>query len=97
VTARASTFEHLCSTCRYLVLRGEAAASPRCSSCGRVTCAECEFAGLCPSCVEELWTPPDALDVDERVPVVVGGSSLPGRRPVRFVTQPLPGATDDAA
>jgi len=98
VTARASTWEHVCSTCRGLVLRGETAGAPSCANCDRVTCSSCEFAGLCPSCADELWTPPDALDFEsERVLVVVGGSSVPGRRPVRFVTQPLPGATDDHA
>lgn len=61
------------------MLRGEAAAAPSCTSCERVICSACELAGLCVSCAAALWTRP--LDVDdERVPVVVGGCSLPGTR-----------------
>jgi len=79
VTARASTPEHICSACRSLVLRGEAANAPTCTSCSRVVCGACELAGLCVTCAAVAWTRP--LDVDdERVLVVVGGSSLPGTR-----------------
>jgi hypothetical protein len=78
------------------VLRGDVAAtSPSCASCGRVTCSACEWAGLCAGCVEDLWTPPDALELDERVPIVVGGSSLPGRRPP-LVSQLRAGGADEA-
>lgn len=80
MTARASTLEHVCSSCKGLVLRGAAAAAPSCSSCGRVTCEACELGGLCVACVERLWAPRDFVDFDACVLVVVGGSSLPGRR-----------------
>jgi len=81
MTARASTPEHVCSSCRSLVLRGEAAAAPSCSRCGRVVCSACELGGLCGACVSALWTPPVDASADDRVPIVVGGCSLPGRRP----------------
>lgn len=96
MTARASTWEHVCSTCHGLVLRGDVAGAPSCVNCGRVTCSACEFAGLCPCCTEAIWVPPDALDLDERTLVVVGGSSLPGTRS-SFSTQLSAGGADDPA
>lgn len=80
MTARASTLEHVCSSCKSLVLRGEATDAPSCSSCARVICGACELGGLCVSCAAAAWTQPLELE-DERVLVVVGGCSLPGLRP----------------
>lgn len=77
------------------MLRGEAANAPSCSGCGRVVCDDCELAGLCSMCVARLWA--DVADVGDGTLVVVGGCSLPGRRPEVPAQLPVEGADDQAA
>jgi len=99
MTARASTPEHVCSSCRALVLRACGAADladrPSCSSCSRIVCEACELAGLCPGCFAQVWARPVEADDDEHCLVVVGGSSLPGLRP-EVAAQLFAGGADDS-
>lgn len=84
MTARASTLELACSSCRdsaHVALDVEYLDQyPLCIGCSFIVCDACELLGYCPSCARALWTPPVDLE-DERTLVVVGGSSAPGLRP----------------
>jgi hypothetical protein len=97
VTARASTLELTCSSCRdraHVALTAEYAHQyPLCAGCCFIVCDDCQLLGYCPKCARLLWTPPE-LD-DERTLVVVGGSSVPGSRPSEVGAQLLCEDADD--
>ena len=101
MTARASTPEYSCSSCRSLVLHAcgpaDLAGQPTCSSCSSIVCERCELASLCPSCFARAWARPLEADDDEHVTLVaVGGCSIPGLRP-ELAAQPFSRDADDSA
>lgn len=95
MTARASTLEDTCSSCRFLVLTGDASTAPLCVDCSRVVCARCQLGGLCAACFHRHYSAPlEALDDEHATLVVVDGRSEFGVRPSIF-TQPLAEDADE--
>lgn len=100
MTARASTLELTCSSCRdsaHVALDVEYLDQyPLCIGCSFIVCDACELLGYCPSCARHLWMPPAELELDERALVTVRGSTAPGRRP-ELATQLFDREADDPA
>jgi hypothetical protein len=83
MTARASTWERHCGTCRAVVLRAsgpaELLARSVCTECSRLICEECAWLGFCPDCAETFVCAP-ARELGPPPPP-------PRRRPMRLMVR----------